>query len=91
MSMIIEHFGEFLHKEINKPVIACKGIFRLAIKDVFGDNSLKSITYEQMRDIIEKGIRTRLEKLNIDDIDNIVKKLQDERKKTKPIFKISNI
>ena len=88
MSMIIEHFGKVLHDETQKPLLACKGLIRLAYKDVYGKDVENKITYEEMEKLIEDGLRNRLKKLNIENIDALIEKLQTEREKNQPIFKL---
>ena len=91
MSLIIEHFGDVLHEKLQKPKVACQGLLKLAYKDVFGTDFANNISFEEMQKLIDEGLKKRLEQINASDIEGIIKELQEERKKNKPIFKISGI
>ncbi len=86
---LVNLFGVLLSKVLNKPPIACKGLFRYAIKDYERENEKelgKFLNYKDFEKIISENIRIRLEWINFKNIDKIIAQMMDELIKHQVIF-----
>jgi hypothetical protein len=86
---LVNLFGDLLSKVLDKPPIACKGLFRYAIKDYERKNERepgKFLNYEDFKKIIYESIRNRLEWINFKNIDKIIPQMMDELIKHQAIF-----
>ena len=86
---LINLFGIVLSELINKPPIACKGLFRFAIKDYEQHNNFESgefLKYKDFERIISENIKSRLETINFGNVDEIVATMLAELIKYQSIF-----
>ena len=72
---IIDLLGIRLAEFTNKPVMACRGLIRLALKDRFKDYTRRILTYQDFEHILEHQLTKRLEILSIPQIPEIIKKM----------------
>lgn len=72
MSTIVDVLGEFLSNELDIKPIQGKGIVRLGIKDVIPEKAIEKMTLEELKNAINKGIKGRLDKINITNSDTVV-------------------
>jgi hypothetical protein len=86
---LINLFGNLLSELLNKPPVACKGLFRFAIKDYEKSNDLETGEFLKFKDfekIIGENIKSRLEAINFENIDKIISTLSEELIKFQSIF-----
>lgn len=86
---LVNLFGGLLSKVLDKPSIACKGLFRYAIKDYERKNEKelgKFLNYKDFEKIISESIRIRLEWINFKNIDKIITQMMDELIQHQAIF-----
>ena len=77
MSGIVDLVGSIISSELNKPELVCKGLFRFAVRD---DNLLdklenNSLNFEEVKYVINNGLRRKVEKLRIQDVDKKIKRI----------------
>lgn len=89
MQIFIDHFGEWLSQKTGKPLIACKGLVRLALKDEY--ESFDNLSYEKLKKVIDSSLPSRLSKLNLPDFEKMIQELNLEFKDQKPIFTMASI
>ena len=86
---LVNLFGNLLSKVLDKPPIACKGLFRYAIKDYERKNEKefgKFLNYEDFEKIISEIVRIRLEWIDFKNIDKIIARMMDELIEHQAIF-----
>lgn len=89
---IINVLAEKLGKKIGISPAAARGLLKLAIKDELGSFiNYKNLKYEQLESIIENSLRKRLEKLNIENIDQIINYLEDKKKKYQSLITMEKV
>lgn len=84
----VSFLGEKLASEINIDPIAGKGLIRLAIKDDLGESH--DINIQKLRNVIQNGLKKRLERIDIENVNLIIKKLDNLVVTNQSIFTIGN-
>ena len=67
---VVNFLGPKLSALISKDVLPCKGLIRFAIKDA-GKNP-NSLTYKEIKEIVNKELKIRLDQMNIPEIDQVI-------------------
>lgn len=76
---MIKYLSLFLSEEINLSPSASGGLIRLAIKDEVGPfKPLKQLDFRDYRNSCENALKERLQKLNVDNIDQIIERILNE-------------
>lgn len=67
---MIKFLGEKLAQKIDKKVMPSTGFIRLAIRDDYGTS--KDLSIQNIKHSLENGLKERLKKINIQNIDEII-------------------
>ena len=91
MSEVVTFLGNMLAQLIHKPVLVSKGFVRLAFKDaglalLLSQNALDLM---EINFVIENHLKKRLEKLRIENVDDIVSSLSMGMIKSQVILTMS--
>lgn len=89
MSGMNDILGEKLSELTSKPLLACKGFLRLAIKDEF-ESATANLSVDTWEKVIRTRLGERLAKINISNIDQIIAELSKELYKNQSILTIAN-
>ncbi len=84
----VSFLGEKLAIEINIEPIAGKGLIRLAIKDDLGE--AQDINIQKLRKVIKNGLKNRLEKINVENVNSVITKLDSLLISNQSLFTIGN-
>lgn len=76
---IINHLAEFLSKKIQISATASRGLIKLAIKDEIGPFvPFNQITLKDYQVIIRNSLKKRLQRLNVENFEEIIELLVNE-------------
>ena len=76
---IINHLGEILSKKIQISATASRGLIKLAIKDEIGPFvPFNQITLKDYQVIIRNSLKKRLQRLNVENFEEIIELLVNE-------------
>jgi hypothetical protein len=91
LSEVVTLLGTQLSRSIHKPVLVCKGLVRLAFKDAGLDLLLSQNALEllEINFVIENHLKQRLEKLRIENVDEIVASLSLDMTRSQVILTMS--
>lgn len=87
---IIGFFSSFLAEKLDKDIPTTRGLLRLAIKDQFGSMP-STINFVDLYHVFDKALRNRLMKLNIANIDKIIRAMIEILTKRQALFTMANI
>jgi hypothetical protein len=76
VNKIIDFLGNKVSIYAEKDLLPSKGLVRLAIRDDYGQKS--SLSYSEIKHVINNGLKNRLEKIRVSNIDTIVSNLLGE-------------
>jgi len=85
---IISLISGILADSIEKPELVCKGLFRLALIEDDKVDKIKSdsLTFDDLEYVIQNGLKNKLMKIRIENIDEIITHLINELVKKQAIF-----
>ncbi|MBN1801944.1 MAG: hypothetical protein JW891_10585 [Candidatus Lokiarchaeota archaeon] len=84
---IPQYFGSILSEKTGLSAVPCAGLIRLSIKQA-GKNP-DNISVRDLKNVFQDQLRERLERLNMKDINNLVRTLVMELIKTQSIIAMS--
>jgi len=76
MSDFINILADNLQSITQKTAILNRALVKLSVKDVFNEKDPESLNIKEWIIVIDTGLKTRLNKINTADIDNVVKNLK---------------
>ncbi|UYP44175.1 hypothetical protein NEF87_000460 [Candidatus Lokiarchaeum ossiferum] len=82
---LINYFGNILAMETEKNPIVCKGLIRLALRDIY-PTPPQQLTFFHLKKIFEESLQKRLQKMHIDNANEISNFLVDELTKKQSIL-----
>ena len=89
---IINYLGDRLSEHINITPAASRGLLKLAIKDEVGPfKPLELISFNDLKNVINNSLEKRLHKLNIENLQEIIKNLLEELTKNQSLITMSLI
>ena len=89
---IINYLGDKLSEHINITPAASRGLLKLAIKDEIGPfKPLELISFNDLKNVINNSLEKRLHKLNIENLQEIIKNLLEELTKNQSLITMSLI
>ena len=92
MSNFIHIFSEILSKKIEKSLIPTAGLMRLAVKDTFPNKeNYDDLNFKEVKQVFSKGLKERLEKLSIKNVEKIVEEMISELKKHQSLFTMARV
>jgi len=92
MSNIIHIFSEILSKKINKSLIPTAGLMRLAVKDTFPKkDDYSDLSFKEVRETFSKGLKERLKKISIENVDELIEEMLSELKKHQSLFTMARV
>ena len=78
LSLIIQYLGNILAEEINLSIPAARGMIKLAIQEEFNPIIIpRPLNYGNLKYIIQKSLKERLIKLNIENIEGVLENLEN--------------
>ena len=83
----VNFLGPKLSVLIGKDVLPCKGLIRFAIKDA-GKNPT-FLTYKEINEIVNNELKTRLDQVNIPDLEQVISELNKFVIKNQSVFTMS--
>lgn len=87
---IINYLGDKLSEHINITPAASRGLLKLAIKDELGPfKPLELISFNDLKNVINNSLERRLNKLDIQNLQNILKNLLEELTKNQSLITMS--
>ncbi|MFX0102292.1 MAG: hypothetical protein ACFFCS_22195 [Candidatus Hodarchaeota archaeon] len=88
--ILINNIGKVLSKAIDKPILPSIGLIRQSLKDQFGAIiNLSQLKYQDIKNAFSISLKKRLLDLNIQDVDDVVRKMINELDKNKDILTIA--
>ena len=87
---IIDYYGNILSPIIGKTRDACKGLILVATIEVLGENGIYKLDLQSLITIFDISLRKSMEKLNLSNIDTIIKTLINDIKENKSLFLVTN-
>ena len=84
---LVNFLGPKLSVLINKDVMLCKGLIRFAINDA--DKNPNSLTYKNINEIVNNELKSRLEQVNVTDLNQVILQLNEFVIKNQSIFTMS--
>ena len=92
MSNFIHIFSEILSKKIDKSLIPTAGLMRLAVKDTFPNKmDHTDLSFKEVKQVFSMGLKQRLEKLLIKNVEDIIKEMISELKKHQSLFTMARV
>ncbi len=92
MIEIIHYLANILSTEIKISPPAARGLIKLSIKDELGPfKPIFRINYTDLKNTLENSLKKRLNNLNVNDSDQIIKNLVFELTNNQSIIKIGNV
>ena len=89
---IINIIGAFLAQRVNLSPPAGRGLLKLAIKDELGPfKPYDILEYEDLKNVISKSLKQRLENLEIYGADSIIKELVNILNKNQSLLTMSKV
>ena len=87
---LTNYFGDILAKQIGKSEMACRGLFRFAIQDKFGEFR-GNIEYNDLVDIFKTHLKSRLEKIKVKKLDQTIQVLLGDLRKNQSLITMASI
>lgn len=92
MSNILYVFSEILSGKINKSLIPTAGLMRLAVKDTFPKkDDYSDLNFNEVKEVFSKGLKERLRKLSVQDVEKIIDEMILELKKHQSLFTMGRV
>lgn len=81
-----------MSRKIDKRFIPTAGLMRLAVKDTFSNKEDHTdLSFKEVKQVFIKGLKERLEKLSIKNVDEIVEEMISELKKHQSLFTMARV
>lgn len=92
LSNIIYVFSEILSKKIDKSLIPTAGLMRLAVKDTFPQkDDYSNLSFKEVKEIFSKGLKERLKKISIENVEELIEEMLSELKKHQSLFTMARV
>ena len=85
---LIRYFGNILAKKINRKEMPARGLIRLAIRLDFGDKDPEKLSYEDFLHLFNNGLKKKLEIIDVQNIDQVIKEMIAELTSKQSLFTI---
>ncbi|MFW9929761.1 MAG: hypothetical protein ACFFD1_10250 [Candidatus Thorarchaeota archaeon] len=73
---IIKYFGAIIAENLQISPPAARGLIKLAIKDRYGPfKPLEQLTFNDYKEVLKNEVKTRLETIEINNIDELISRL----------------
>ncbi len=89
---IIHYLGEILAEIINISPTAARGLLKLSIKDEIGPfTKFEVIKFEDLKNTIENSLRSRLNKLHVKYLEELIENLLKELAENQSLITMANV
>lgn len=89
---IIKYLGEKLSEKIKISPPAARGLIKLAIKDELGAfKPFNEITFNDLKAVIQNALKIRVERLNVQNVENLINYLTIELTENQSLIIMSKV